>query len=69
MQWIHLYSIIHSYWVVVVVVFEASTPKVYPRVTIASASTVSRSEVRTLRGGEGLSNTFCLVASSLGHHR
>ncbi len=53
----------------VVVVFEASAPKIYPRVTLASASTLSGSVVRTLRGGEGLPNMFCLVASSLGHLR
>ncbi len=35
-----------------VVVVEASAPKVYPRVTLASASTLSGSVVRTLRGGE-----------------
>ncbi len=40
--------------VVVVVVFEASAPKVYPRVTLARASTLSGSEVRTLRGREEL---------------
>ncbi len=40
--------------VVVVVVVEASAPKVYPRVTLVSASTLSGSVVRTLRGGEGL---------------
>ncbi len=51
----------------VVVVVEASAPKIYPRVTLASASTRSGSVVRTLRGGEGLPNMFCLVASSLGH--
>ncbi len=43
-----------SYAVVLVVVVEASAPKVYPRVTLASASTLSGSVVRTLRGGEGL---------------
>ncbi len=37
------------------------------RVTLASASTLSGSVVRTLRGGEGLSNMLCLVASSLRH--
>ncbi len=52
-----------------VVVVEASAPKVYPRVTLASSSTFSGSVVRTLRGGEGLPNMFCLVASSLGHLR
>ncbi len=55
--------------VVVVVVVEASAPKVYPRVTLASTSTLSGSVVRALRGGEGLPNMFCLVASSLGHLR
>ncbi len=53
----------------VVVVVEASAPKVYPRVTLASASTLSGSVVRTLRGGERLPNMFYLVASSLGHLR
>ncbi len=53
----------------VVVVVEASAPKVYPRVTLVSASTLSGSVVRTLTGGEGLPNMFCLVASSLGHLR
>ncbi len=38
----------------VVVVVEASAPKVYPRVTLASAGTLSGSVVRALRGGEGL---------------
>ncbi len=58
--------------VVVVVgggVVEASAPKAYPRVTLTSASTLSGSVVRTLRGGEGLPNMFYLVASSLGHLR
>ncbi len=41
-----------------VVVVEASAPKVYPRVTLASASTLSGSVVRTLMGGEGLPNMF-----------
>ncbi len=45
--------------VVVVVDVEASTPKVYPRVT------PSGSVVRTWGGGEGLPRMFCLVASSL----
>ncbi len=54
---------------VVVVVVEASAPKGYPRVTLASASNLSGSVVNTLRGGEGLPNMFCLVASSLGHLR
>ncbi len=40
--------------VVVVVVVEASVSKVYPMVTLASASTLSVSMVRTLRGEEGL---------------
>ncbi len=55
--------------VVVVVVVEASALKVYPRVTLARASTPSGSVVRTLRSGEGLPNMFRLVASSLGHLR
>ncbi len=54
---------------VVVVVVEASAPKVYPRVTLAIASTLSGPVIRTLRGGERLSNMFYLVASSLGHLR
>ncbi len=37
--------------------------------TLVSASTLSRSVVRTLRGGEVLPKMFCLVASSLGHLR
>ncbi len=53
--------------VVVVVVVEASAPKVYPRVTVASANTLSGSVVRSLRGREGLPKMFCPVASSLGH--
>ncbi len=53
----------------VVVVVEASAPEVYPRVTLASASTLSGSVVRTLRDGEGFPKMFCLVASSLGHLR
>ncbi len=52
-----------------VVVVEASAPKVYSRVTIANASTLSGSVVRSSRGGQGLPNMFCLVASSLAHHR
>ncbi len=55
--------------VVVVVIVEASAPKVYSRVTLASASTLSGLVVRALRGGEGLPNMFWLVASSLGHLR
>ncbi len=46
--------------VVVVVVVKASAPKVYPRVALASAGTLSGSVVRTLRGGEGLRNIFVL---------
>ncbi len=37
----------------VVTVVEASAPKVYPRVTLASASTLSGSVVRTWRGQWG----------------
>ncbi len=55
--------------VVVVVVVEAAAPNVNPRVTLASASTLSGPVVRTLMGGEGLPNMFCLVASSLGRLR
>ncbi len=54
---------------ILVIFVEASAPKVYPRVTLASARTISESVVRTLRGGEGHPNMFCLVASSLGHLR
>ncbi len=39
------------------------------RVSLASASTLSGSVVRTLRGGEGLPKMFCLVTLSLGHLR
>ncbi len=53
--------------VVVVVVVEASAPKVYPRVTVASASILSGSVVRNYRVEEGLPKMFCLVVSSLGH--
>ncbi len=35
-----------------IAVVEASAPKAYPRVTLASASTLSGSVVRTLRGEE-----------------
>ncbi len=55
--------------VVIIVVVEASAPNIYPRVTLASASTLSGSVVRTLRGGEVLPKMFYLVASSLGHLR
>ncbi len=51
--------------VVVVDDVEASAPKVYPRVTLRAPGSV----VRTLRGGEGLTRMFCLVASSLRHLR
>ncbi len=44
--------------VVAVVVVEASAPKIYPRVTLASASTPSGSVVRTMMGVEGLPNMF-----------
>ncbi len=59
----------HRQAISVVIVVEALAPKVYPRVTLASASTLSGFVVRTLRGGEGLPKMFCLVASSLGHLR
>ncbi len=59
----------HKVAVVVVVLVEASAPKVYLRVTLAGASILSGSVVRALRGGEGLPTMFCLVASSLGHLR
>ncbi len=42
-----------------VVVVEASAPKVYPRVTLASANTLSGPVVRTLSDGEELPNMFC----------
>ncbi len=51
-----------------VVVVDASAPKVYPRVTLASASTLSGSVIRTLKYAE-LPKVFCIVASSLGHLR
>ncbi len=50
-------------------VVEASAPKAYPRVALASASTLSGSVVRTLKGVEGLPKVFCLVVSNLGHLR
>ncbi len=50
-------------------VVEVSLQKVYPRVTLATARTLSGSVERTLRGGEGLPKMFCLVAPSLGHLR
>ncbi len=46
--------------VVVIVVVGSSASKAYPKVALASASTLSGSVARTLKGGEGL-----LVASSL----
>ncbi len=52
--------------VVADVVVEASAPKVYPRVTLASASTLSGSVVRTLRGGEGLPNMFAQLHRAWG---
>ncbi len=51
--------------IVAAVVVEASAPKVYPRVTLASGNTLSESVVRTSRGGEGVLNMFCLIVSSL----
>ncbi len=45
------------------------TAKGLPEGDLASASTLSESVVRTLRGGEGLPKMFCLVASSPGHLR
>ncbi len=47
-----------------VVVVDASAPKVYPRVTLASTSTLSGSVVRTVRGGEGMRHlrSLCSVA-------
>lgn len=48
------------------VVVEGSVPKVYPRVVLASDSTLSGSVLRNLRGGDGLPNMFCLATSSLG---
>ncbi len=56
-----------TYFVTVVV--EASAPKAYPAVALASVSILSGSVVRTLRSGEGLPMMLVLVASSLGHHR
>ncbi len=51
------------------IVIEASSPKAYHRVTVASASNLSGSLVRALRGGEGLPKMFCLVVSNLRHLR
>ncbi len=50
-------------------VAEPLEPKVYPSVTLTSASALSGSVVRTLRDGEGLPKMFCLVVSSLGYLR
>ncbi len=41
-----------------VVVVEAQAPKVYPRMALAIASTLSGSVVMTLRGGKGLPSIF-----------
>ncbi len=41
--------------------------KVYPRVTVASASILLGWVVRNFRVEEGLSKMFCVVLSSLGH--
>ncbi len=49
-----------AFVVVVIVVVGSSASKAYPKVALASASTLSGSVARTLKGGEGL-----LVASSL----
>ncbi len=49
------------------VVVEASAPKVFPRVTLASDSPLSGSVIGTLRGGEGHPKMFCLVVSNLGY--
>ncbi len=46
--------------VVAVVVVDVSAPKVFPMVTIANASTLSGSVVRSSRGGQGLPNMFCV---------
>ncbi len=54
-------------WITGAVVVEASAPRAYPRVTLAS--TLSESVVRNLRSGEVLPKMFCLVASSLRHLR
>ncbi len=51
------------------VVVETSSPRAFRKATLASASTLSESVVRALRGGEGLLQMCCLVASSLGHLR
>ncbi len=53
----------------VIFVVEASAPKVYPKVNLASASTLSGSVVRTLRDVQVVPKMFYLVASSLGHLR
>ncbi len=52
----------HCVGVVVVVVVEASGPKVYSIATLVSANALSGSVIRTLWGGEGVPNMFCLVA-------
>ncbi len=48
------------------VAVEASAPRTYWRVTLASASLLMCAVVRTSRGGEGLSKMFFLIASILG---
>ncbi len=45
-------------WNGIVAAAEASAPKVYPTVILASASTLSGSVVRILRGGEWLPKDF-----------
>ncbi len=47
--------------VVVTVVVEASVPKAYPRVTLASASDLSWPVVRTLRVGSDFQICFALL--------
>ncbi len=46
----------------VVVVVEASAPRVYSRVTLVGDSNLAGSLVRTRRGEERLPKMFCLVA-------
>ncbi len=54
MQIISVGAVVTVDVIVVVVVVEASAPKVYPRVTLASTSSRSGSVVRTFRCGDGL---------------
>ncbi len=55
--------------IIIIIMVEALALKVYPRVTLASANTLSGWVVRILRSGAGLPKMLCLVTLSLGHLR